>query len=144
MHSSAYLRALLAPASIALAGASGRAGSMGRVLFENVIGSPFAGPVYAVNPNHRRVLARRSYASVSSIGKPVDLVLIATPTAVVPAILQDAARAGAKAAVILSAAPREAAEAQRWNGKLQTIASARGVRLLGPVFVRRHADCDRD
>ena len=61
------------------------------------------------------MLSRRSYALVSSIGKPVDLALIATPTAAVPAVLQDAARVGVKAAVILSAAPREAAEAKRWN-----------------------------
>jgi acetyltransferase len=132
MHKFPYLRALLSPASIALVGASSRAGSMGRILFENVLGGGFAGPIYPVNPNHRRVLSRRSYASLSSIGKPVDLALIATPTAVVPAVLQDAARAGAKAAVIMSAAPPEAVEAKRWKTSLETFASTRGVRLLGP------------
>ena len=102
---------------------------MGRILFENVIGSGFAGPVYAVNPNHRRVLARRSYASTSSIGKPVDLALIATPADAVPAVLQDAARVGVKAAVIVSAAPPGVAEAKRWNASLATIASTWGLRL---------------
>ena len=132
MHKSAYLRALLTPQSVALVGASGRPGSMGRILFENLIGGGFAGPVYAVNPNHRRVLARRSYASLAAIRKPVDLALIATPTAVVPAVLEDAARVGAKAAVILSVAPREVPEAKRWRASLDKIASAHGVRLLGP------------
>jgi len=132
MHKSAYLRALLTPASVAVVGASGRAGSMGRILFENVIGGGFAGPVYAVNPNHRRVLARRSCASISAIGKPVDLALIATPADAVPGILRDAARAGVKAAVIVSAAPPDAAEAKRWNASLATIAAKGGVRVLGP------------
>ena len=132
MHKSAYLRALLTPASVAVVGASGRAGSMGRILFENVLGGGFAGPIYPVNPNHRRVLTRRSYASLSSVGRPVDLALIATPAGVVPAVLQDAARVGAKAAVIMSAPPPEAAKARRWSASLETIASTRGVRLLGP------------
>ena len=132
MHKSAYLRALLTPASVAVVGASGRAGSIGRILFENVLGGGFAGPVYAVNPNHRRVLTRRSYGSLSSLGNRVDLALIATPAAVVPAVLHDAARVGVKAAVIMSAPPPDAAQAKRWRASLETIASTRGVRLLGP------------
>jgi hypothetical protein len=83
MHPSAYLRALLTPSSVAVVGASGKAGSMGRILFENLVDGGFAGPIHAVNPYHRRVLARRSYASLTAIGKPVDLVLVATPTAAV-------------------------------------------------------------
>ena len=132
MHKSAYLRALLTPTSIALVGASGRAGSIGRILFENLVAGGFEGPIYAVNPYHRRVLARRSYPSLASIKKPIDLALVATPTAVVPQVLEDAALAGAKAAVILSVPPQDHAEAKRWRDSLATIASARGVRLLGP------------
>src|SRR4029453_16165897 len=112
MHKSAYLRALLTPASVALVGASGRPGSMGRILFENLIGGGFAGPIYAVNPNHRRVLARRSYPSAAAIKKPIDLALVATPTAAVPGVLEDAARAGAKAAVIMSVTPPQAPRAK--------------------------------
>jgi acetyltransferase len=132
MHKSTYLRALLAPTSVALVGASGRPGSMGRILFENLIGGGFAGPLYAVNPNHRRVLARRSYASVAAIKKPIDLALIATPSAAVPGVVEDAARAGAKAAVIMSVEPREDGEAKRWRAALERTASERGIRLLGP------------
>jgi acetyltransferase len=132
MHISAYLRALLTPTSIALVGASGRPGSMGRILFENLTGAGFAGPIYAVNPNRRRVLARRSYASLTSIKKPVDVALIATPTTAVPRVLEDAAKAGVKLAILMSVPPRDGGEARRWRARLATIASARGVRLLGP------------
>ena len=132
MHKSAYLRALLTPASIAVVGASGRPGSMGRILFENLMGGGFAGPIYAVNPNHRRVLARRSYASVAAIGKPIDLVIVATPSAVVPDVVGDAARIGAKAAIIMSIAPQVAAEAKRWQALLEKTAYKGEIRLLGP------------
>ena len=51
-----YLRPLLAPASVALVGASERAGSLGRIVFENLLDGEFAGDLHAINPNHRRVL----------------------------------------------------------------------------------------
>ena len=46
----------LKPRSIALIGASERADSVGRTLFENLRGGGFAGPVMPVNPNRDRVL----------------------------------------------------------------------------------------
>ena len=65
-----YLRPLIMPASVALVGASGKPGSIGRIVFENLLGGAFHGTLHAVNPNHRRVLARRSHPSLVAIGKP--------------------------------------------------------------------------
>ena len=120
------------PASVALVGASSKPGSIGRIVLENLLGGAFHGALYAVNPNHRRVLARRSYASLAAIGKPVDLALIAVPAAAVLEVLEDGARAGVKAAVILSAPPADPDDARRWQAKLLAVAAARGIRLLGP------------
>ena len=100
-----YLRPLLAPASVALVGASDKPGSLGRIVFENLLDGGFKGELYAVNPSHRRVLGQRCFASLAAIGKPVDLALIAVPCAAVTGVLDDAARCGVKAAVILSAPP---------------------------------------
>src|SRR6185503_21027659 len=50
------LSRLLAPASIALVGASARPGAIGRIVFENIRRGGFRGPVYAVNPHRRSVL----------------------------------------------------------------------------------------
>ena len=132
MQTSHYLRALLMPASVALVGASGKPGSIGRIILENLLGGGFHGGLYVVNPNHRRVLARRSYASLTAIGKPVELALIAVPAASVPGVLEDGARAGVKAAVILSAPPADPDDARRWQAKLATFAAAHGIRVLGP------------
>ena len=132
MHSSNYLRTLLMPASVALVGASGKPGSMGRIVLENLVAGGFQGALYLVNPKHRRVLARRAYASLTSIPQPVELVLIATPTAAVADVLDAAARAGAKSAVILSAPPDDASAAMRWQASLAAISAARNIRVLGP------------
>ena len=132
MQSSDYLRALLMPASVALVGASSKPGSIGRIVLENMLGGAFRGALYAVNPNHRRVLAQRSYASLAAIGKPVELALIVVPAAAVLEVLEDVARAGIKVAVILSAPPSDPDDARRWQAKLLAVAAARGIRLLGP------------
>ncbi|MBA3505221.1 MAG: hypothetical protein H0T80_05500 [Betaproteobacteria bacterium] len=46
-----YLFPLLKPRSVALVGASERAGSLGRGVAENLLASQFTGEVYFVNPN---------------------------------------------------------------------------------------------
>ena len=132
MQSSHYLRALLMPASVALVGASGKPGSSGRIVLENLVGGAFQGALYLVNPKHRRVLARRSYPSLAAIGKPIELAVIATPTAAVLEVLEDAGRAGVKAAVVLSAPPPDRDDAQRWQASLWAVALANGIRVLGP------------
>ncbi len=132
MHKSDYLRALLEPTSIALVGASGKPGSDGRIVLENVLGGGYQGALHVVNPGHRRVLARRSFPSIAAVAKPIDLALIVTPTAAVAGALDDAVRAGVKAAIIFSPPPADDAQAQRWRGELVAIAGASGIRMLGP------------
>ena len=47
----ASMRHVLAPASVAVIGASRRPGSVGRAILRNIITGGFAGPVYPVNPH---------------------------------------------------------------------------------------------
>ena len=47
-----HLDRLLEPRSIAVAGASNRAASVGATVWRNLRASRFAGPIYAVNPKH--------------------------------------------------------------------------------------------
>ena len=132
MTPSPFLRPLLVPASVALVGASGKPGSIGRIVMENLLGGDFKGALYAVNPNHRRVLGQRAYPSLAAIGAPVDLVLIAVPGSAVSTVIIEAARAGTKTAVVFSAPPEKSSDAQRWTGELLAAASAHGIRLVGP------------
>ncbi|MFO1316451.1 MAG: GNAT family N-acetyltransferase [Burkholderiales bacterium] len=127
-----YLSPLLAPKSVALVGASDRTGSLGRTVFENLLSGQFAGDIYAVNPNHRRVFGRRAYTSLAAIGKPVDLAIIATPPAPIPDILDDE-RVRLKCAVLMSFPEMaDPAAARTWRRNVTAIAKRRGIRLLGP------------
>ncbi|HET9341109.1 MAG TPA: GNAT family N-acetyltransferase [Casimicrobiaceae bacterium] len=128
-----YLRPLLMPASFALVGASERPGSLGRVVMENVAAAGYQGTFHAVNPAHRTLLGRKSWPSVAAIGEPVEMVVIAVPCDAVPRVLDDAARAKAKAAVLLTAAPASnARESRRWSHDVAALAAKRGIRLVGP------------
>ena len=127
-----YLRPLLMPTSVALVGATSRPGSVGRVVIENLLDGDFRGDLYFVNPRRRRVLGKRCHGSLAAIGKPVELALIAVPCAAVRSVLDDGARAGVKAAVLLSAPPVDEGDARRWERELIATAKKRRIRLLGP------------
>ena len=50
------LQAFFTPQSVAVIGATDKAGSIGRTLVRNLISSPFGGTVFPVNPKRRSVL----------------------------------------------------------------------------------------
>jgi acetyltransferase len=128
-----YLRSLLAPRSVAVCGASGRAGSFGRIVYENLLDGDFRGELYAVNPAHSSILGRPAFKSLAAIARPVDLAVICAPSAAVPSILAECAgRAGS--AVVLSGAPSlSPAEYHRWRRELNTRALAASLPVLGPA-----------
>ncbi len=127
-----YLRPLLVPSSVAFVGATSRAGSLGRIVIENLLEGDFKGELHFVNPHHRRVFGRRCHGTLRAIGKPVELALIAVPCAEVPSVLDDGGRAGVKAAVLLSAPPTDVGDARRWEREVMAAARKRRIRLLGP------------
>jgi acetyltransferase len=127
-----YLRPLLMPSSVALVGASDRAGSLGRSVFENLLAGGFKGDIHAVNPGHRKVLGRKSFATVAAIGKPVDLVVIAAPAALTPGLIE-AMPAKVRAAIVMSAPDAtDAAGARAWRRDVSAAARKGGIRLVGP------------
>ena len=83
-----FLDHLFSPRSIVVFGASERPDSVGGRVFNNLLQSGFAGPLYPVNPKHKRVFERDCHSNVAAIGKPVDLAIVATPAATVPGIVQ--------------------------------------------------------
>ncbi|HUH92353.1 MAG TPA: GNAT family N-acetyltransferase [Casimicrobiaceae bacterium] len=127
-----YLAPLLAPQSVALVGASERPDSLGRVVYENLLGAPFKGELFAVNPNHGSVLGRPAFASLQAIGRTIDLAVICAPPEAIPGIL-DGAQGRLRAAAILSSSPDAPLVAERrWRHEVSERARAAGVRLLGP------------
>lgn len=127
------LRAILAPASIAVVGASRTHLTIGRAIFDNLIRDGYRGALYPVNPNAKELAGRRCYASVAEIGAPVDLAVIAVPAPHVERVLLDCAAAGVRGVVVITAGFAEAsAEGRATELRLREIVRAAGMRMVGP------------
>ena len=126
-----YLRPLVEPASIALVGASEREGSLGRVVYERLLASGYAGTLHAINPRHASILGRSASPSLAAVGGPVDLAIIATPKhAVIDAL---AGASGAKFAVVMTSPGAIDTEASAaWSRDAESAVKRAGVRVLGP------------
>jgi acetyltransferase len=123
------LETTLAPASIALVGASSRVGSVGRVVLENVIGGEFPGPVYPVNLKYDEVLGFRCYRQIADLPEAPEIAIVMTPGPSVPRIIADLGARGAQVAVVLSAGVTFA------NGLRQQVLDAARpsmLRVIGP------------
>lgn len=122
--------ALLKPRSIAVVGASERAGSLGRAVLDNIRAAGFSGPVRPVNPRHAAVDGLPCVARIADLGAVPDLVVAASPPAGIPSIVAEAGRAGVGAAILLTA--RLGTEPDDPGPRARRIAREHGLRLLGP------------
>jgi acetyltransferase len=123
------LETMLSPASIALIGATEAPNSVGQTIMQNL--QCFDGRVYPINPKRSTVLGVKAYARIGDVPEPVDLAVIATPAATVPALISECAAVGVKGAVIISAGFKESGE--EGLRLEQEIQSRRGdMRIIGP------------
>src|SRR3546814_13788096 len=97
------LERMLRPRSIAVFGASDRVGSVGAVVYRNLLQAQFQGSVWPVNPKHATVAGNRVYPDAESLPEAPDLAVIATPPAAVPELIAALAARGTRAAVVLTA-----------------------------------------
>jgi acyl-CoA synthetase (NDP forming) len=124
------LDAVFEPGSVAVYGASRQPAKLGHVLLRNVLTGGFRGRVVAVNPSREEVLGLRS---VDRLQGPVDLALVSVPAAAAPTAVEDAARAGCRAAIVLSSGFGETGpEGKRVEERMRGLARAAGMRLVGP------------
>ena len=97
------LDALFHPNAIAVIGASNAPGSVGQVLSRNLLESGFSGPVLPVSLSARAIRSSIAYRSVAELPMVPDLAVIATPAPSVPGMVAELARAGCRAAIVISA-----------------------------------------
>ena len=128
------LAGLLAPASIAVIGASREWGTLGYTLLHNIIEGGYTGAVYGVNPQAFELGGMRSYGSVSEIPGPVDLAVIAVPKDGIHDVIEECAHAGVKGLLITTAGFAKDGEAGLARQReLVRLARANGMRVIGPA-----------
>lgn len=125
-------RALLAPASIAIVGASDKSRWSASV-HDNLVRAGYAGAIHLVNPRGAQAHGKACAVSCAAVGERLDLGLVMAPRDAVAQALADLADAGARSAVILTAGFAETGrEGRLAQEQVQAVAAAKGIRLLGP------------
>jgi acetyltransferase len=130
------LSPLLDPESVALYGASGREGALGRALLEHLLAGGFQGPIGAINPRRSQALGVRCVADAGGLDFVPDVALAAVPEAALAAVVDDCAARGTRFVVVQSpmrhGAAGDAGQVADARAALLERARRRGVRLVGP------------
>jgi acetate---CoA ligase (ADP-forming) len=130
------------PRSVAVVGASSREDAVGHALLKNLLfgamhsddrAQGFAGPVYAINAKGGEILGQKVHRSLTEVGEPIDLVLVAIPPQFVKAVVEEAGALGVRSLIVISAGFAEMGE----SGKAlqdEVVRAARGfdMRVIGP------------
>ena len=127
-----WAEALFQPTRVAVVGSCSPS-KIGHVLITQLLDGGFP-DVAAINPRGEGihgVPAARSFAELSESNLVVDLAIIASPAATVADVLEDAGKAGVKAAVIITAGFSETGNVEE-EQRLLAVARQSGIRLIGP------------
>src|ERR1700739_1316790 len=128
----AELRRLLHPQSVAVIGASARAGSFGeRVLLNQ---QNFAGRTYPVNARYEKIGDVTCYPSVAALPEVPDCVVATASRDAVEEIVLYGAKAGAGGVIVFASGYAEMGTPDRIaaQDRLASIARETGLRIVGP------------
>jgi acetyl coenzyme A synthetase (ADP forming)-like protein len=121
------------PQSIAIIGASRQKGKVGYEILSNIVAAGYEGEIFPINPKADTIEGLRCYPDLQSVGKAPDLVIIIVPARLVPALMQQCVKVGAKSVIIITAGFKEVGEEGRELEKqVVQIAKQAGIRIIGP------------
>ena len=128
----ASLRPILAPASVAVAGAAAVPGNVGRAVLANIIGGGFQGVVTPVNHAGGVVCSMRAARSLGDLEAAPELVVIAAAGDELLEFAADAAASGAKALLVVPGGAEDGAASAGREERLLEIVRGAGLRMAGP------------
>jgi acetate---CoA ligase (ADP-forming) len=127
------LDAFFNPKSVAVIGASTKLHSVGNDLLRNLIFHEFNGSVYPINPKAQSILGVHAYSSLKDLPTSADLAVVTAPATAILDIVRQAADAGVKAMVIISAGFKEAGgDGTALEQALRDAVREAGIPLIGP------------
>jgi acetyltransferase len=131
-----HLQYFFTPRSVAVIGASERAGSVGATLLANLASAGFGGQVWPVNPKYRELAGMPVWHDAADLPEAPELAVICTPAATVPGIVATLGALGCKAAVVLSAGlDAHVADGRTLRQAMLDEARPHLLRILGPNCV---------
>jgi len=132
VYNRSELLKLLDPASIAVIGASTRAGSFGERVLNNLL--HYGGRYYPVNARYQEIGGLKCYANVRDLPEVVDCAVITAAREAVEEIVLDCVKAGVGGAIIFASGYSETGKDERiaQQQRLAAISQESGMRIVGP------------
>jgi len=133
VHEKSDLRAFFEPGAIAVIGSLNEWGGLGYTAVRNMLRFNYGGRIYPINPSYKEALGLRAYPEIAAVEDQIDLAIVITPKQTVPGIIDQCARKGVKAAIIVSDGFAETGEAgARLQRQIVEISHRTGLRIIGP------------
>jgi len=128
------LERILNAESVAIVGASKNETKRGYQTIRTLLDEKYEGKIYPVNPKEKSILGLKCYKKVSDIKRRVDVALVATPAASLPAVLEDCGKNGVKGAVVLGGGGfgKTGPDGRKREHEMVAVARKHKIRLIGP------------
>lgn len=127
------LTTLFAPKSVAVVGATERPGAVGEALMRNLLYNRFQGVVHPINFRAKSVMSVKAAPSLTKLGEPVDLAVLAVPTAHVLPTIEECGTLGIKNISVITAGFKEVGgEGVVLENKLKELVKKYEMNLMGP------------
>ena len=127
------LNTFLKPRSIAVIGASHKAGSLGRIFFDQLLNFGYKGDLYPVNPQASDISGIKCYQTVELIPIVPELAVILVKKDIVSEVVESCGKKGIKSIVVITAGFREiGGEGIKREKFLLKVVKKYGMRLIGP------------
>jgi acyl-CoA synthetase (NDP forming) len=124
---------LLAPASVAIVGASDDPAKTASRPLRFLRGIGYAGRIYPINPRRPEVAGERAWPSLASLPERPDHAYILTPTEAAIEAVEECGRLGIPVATVLAAGFGETGAAgEAREARLRAVCAETGLRLVGP------------
>jgi len=127
------LESFFNPKSVAIVGASRQKSKVGYEILANMMEAGYEGKIFPVNPQADAIGRLKCYPDLQSIGEVPELVVIIVPAKIVPGIMRQCAKIGAKSVIIVTAGFKEVGpEGRALEEQVIQIARQAGIRVIGP------------
>jgi len=133
IFTAASIRRFFKPNGVALVGASRNPTSIGHRILDALLKAGYSGALYPINPNAESIASLPCYPSVPAIPEPVDLAVVAVPPDTVLDVVDDCAKRGIRALIVITAGFSEMGkEGKALQQALVEKVRGHGMRLVGP------------
>ncbi|MDK2868053.1 MAG: hypothetical protein PWP38_2368 [Clostridiales bacterium] len=133
MNNQNLMKALMAPNSIAILGASSRPESIGGRPIKFLKAYGYQGAIYPINPKYETIQGLPCYRDISSIPQKADLLIIITKPDSILQAMQDAKARGIQAVMIITSGFSESGDdGKKLEAALINYANANDMLVMGP------------